>query len=548
MHEETVAHSNPEFCDVIMKGGTASAIVYPPLLATLAGRDRPFRLRNLAGTSAGSIGAVFGAAAEYRRHTQDGSTEGFDRLDQFVNLIHEKGGILPLFEPSEAARPLWEAIWALRSGPGVAGRVALVEKLVAAFAPDLLTGLAVGMAFTLAVAMLVLVRPDWLMLALLATALCLLVWGVKGWPTKACLGLTALASLLALGKAMSTLTVGWPLAAVVAVGGLAGAPIGALCRAVRVFCRVLPEQGYGICPGARLTQWLHEQVQETAGLKDAPPLTFADLETRCLFPDGHLQLAMLTTCLSQRRPYELPFRSRIWYFDPDELRPLVGDAIVEALLRPRPEPKTELSRDEPAAEDEVRTPDGKRLYPLPVKQLPVALAMRMSMALPMVLSAVPLWTRRFTCTKDAAGQRSWQTAYERMWMSDGGTTSNLPVHLFDTMVPRWPTVTINLDYSPEPRDPAGAWMAPNNRGGILPPFFAIGGTLQFLTGLFETARNWQDSTQLTAPGQRDRIANVWLSAEQGGMNLNMSLETMTDVAAKARAAGELLIQIGRAHV
>jgi predicted acylesterase/phospholipase RssA len=46
-------------CDLIMKGGVTSGLVYPGAIATLS---ETFRLRNIGGTSAGAIGAVAAAA------------------------------------------------------------------------------------------------------------------------------------------------------------------------------------------------------------------------------------------------------------------------------------------------------------------------------------------------------------------------------------------------------------------------------------------------------------------------------------------------------
>jgi hypothetical protein len=52
-------------CDVIMKGGITSGVVYPLALTELA---KQFRLSQVGGTSAGAIAAAAAAAAEYGRH------------------------------------------------------------------------------------------------------------------------------------------------------------------------------------------------------------------------------------------------------------------------------------------------------------------------------------------------------------------------------------------------------------------------------------------------------------------------------------------------
>jgi len=58
------AAGRPQECDLIMKGGVTSGLVYPGAIATLS---ETFRLRNIGGTSAGAIGAVAAAAMEYGR-------------------------------------------------------------------------------------------------------------------------------------------------------------------------------------------------------------------------------------------------------------------------------------------------------------------------------------------------------------------------------------------------------------------------------------------------------------------------------------------------
>ena len=84
-------------CDVVMKGGISSGVVYPQALSKIAAT---YRLRGLGGASAGAIGAAVGAAAEFGR-----KAGGFDRLEQ---LPAELGGgqLARLFQPQQRTRPL----------------------------------------------------------------------------------------------------------------------------------------------------------------------------------------------------------------------------------------------------------------------------------------------------------------------------------------------------------------------------------------------------------------------------------------------------------
>ena len=59
-----------EVCDLVMKGGVSSGVVYPGAILALAKR---YRFRNVGGTSAGAIAASVTAAAELgRREGGDG--------------------------------------------------------------------------------------------------------------------------------------------------------------------------------------------------------------------------------------------------------------------------------------------------------------------------------------------------------------------------------------------------------------------------------------------------------------------------------------------
>ena len=87
-------------CDVIMKGGITSGVVYPLALTELA---KQFRFSQVGGTSAGAIAASAAAAAEYGRHVPGG---GFVLL---AKLPAEVGKILfSLFQPTPALKPMFD--------------------------------------------------------------------------------------------------------------------------------------------------------------------------------------------------------------------------------------------------------------------------------------------------------------------------------------------------------------------------------------------------------------------------------------------------------
>jgi hypothetical protein len=90
------------YCDVIMKGGITSGVVYPLALVELAKR---YRFSNIGGTSAGAIAAAAAAAAVYGRNVPG---KGFVRL---ATLPAEAGAILfSLFQPTAAVKPLFNIL------------------------------------------------------------------------------------------------------------------------------------------------------------------------------------------------------------------------------------------------------------------------------------------------------------------------------------------------------------------------------------------------------------------------------------------------------
>src|SRR6266508_4493414 len=61
---------------------------------------------------------------------------------------------------------------------------------------------------------------------------------------------------------------------------------------------------------------------------------------------------------------------------------------------------------------------------------------------------------------------------EICWFSDGGITSNFPVHFFDAPIPRWPTFALDLapfhvDHPLDEDDQCqNVWLPNTNAGGI----------------------------------------------------------------------------------
>jgi hypothetical protein len=69
-----------------------------------------------------------------------------------------------------------------------------------------------------------------------------------------------------------------------------------------------------------------------------------------------------------------------------------------------------------------------------------------------------------------------------------------------------------------------------------------GSVLGFLGAVIDTMQNWNDSLQAQVPGFRDRIVHVFLSAEEGGLNLDMPQDMLKKLAGRGACAGQALIK------
>ncbi|MEH3103476.1 MAG: patatin-like phospholipase family protein [Sphingomonas phyllosphaerae] len=104
--------TDPPECDMVMKGGVTSGIVYPYAILQIATK---FRLRSLGGTSAGAIAAAFAAAAEYGRQT--GRPEAFLVLKNYCDELPER--LLSLFQPTPDLEPAVQSVKAAMASGGV---------------------------------------------------------------------------------------------------------------------------------------------------------------------------------------------------------------------------------------------------------------------------------------------------------------------------------------------------------------------------------------------------------------------------------------------
>ncbi len=488
---ESVKPERPQYCDIVMKGGITSGVVYPLAAVELA-EKHGYSFRNVGGTSAGAIAAAAVAAAEFGRRS--GSNP--DAYKRIKDLPSELGTTLTsLFQPSARMRPVFKTMLA-----GLGG--GMPRKIIAPL------------------------RGFWLE-ALLGAMLAI--------------GLIAMALLLD-GQLGLRIAVG--IAGVIALFVF---PYLALGASALIRLRGLPDHYFGICSGndrggkkknPPLTRWLDALIAELAGRGAGQPLTFGDLWD--LEPGGEgageergVDLQMMTTNLSQGRPYSLPFEGgeELW-FDADEFLDLFPKPIVEHMVS--------------HSSDRIDA-CGRTLHRLPEsRNLPIVVAARMSLSFPLLIAAIPLYA-----LNDAPKVPS--PTPERCWFSDGGITSNFPVHFFDSPLPRWPTFAINLmPLAPDRKlskvERENVWMPASNREGVDEAWVGWEGKANrkqifaFASSIFRTAQNWIDNRQMRGAGYRDRIAHVRLSKDEGGMNLKMKTEDIERLADRGAAAASILAE------
>ncbi len=413
-------------CDLVMKGGITSGVVYPRTLLELA---QEYRFRNIGGTSAGAIAAGLAAAAEYDRQ-EHGSGRGFAALDGVVGHLQEH--LLDLFQPDPRHEKSFKTLLKLvrdRKNP-VTGLFSAIR-----FAP----------------------------------------------------------------KAI---------------------------RLLRTFKR-LPETYFGLCSGRTqsgydvlgLTDWLNELIETMAGRMNngrlpEQPLTMGHLE------DAGIVLRTITTSLGTQNPVILPFSDGNWLVDGDDLAALFPPNVAAALKGER---------------------DESELYKMPMgRDLPVLFAVRASLSFPVLLAALPLHRRDYTHRLSPEARDTPRLC----WLSDGGITSNFPIHLFDNLLPARPTFGLSLDkYSPtrhheDPDNLRGRVYLPKGAGkGVQRPVTEITGAGGFLGAILNTARNWQDSLQSVMPGYRERIVHIALTDEEGGLNLEMESDVVERLVDLGKIAG-----------
>jgi predicted acylesterase/phospholipase RssA len=494
-----------------MKGGITSGVVYPYTITELA---TEYCFKSIGGTSAGAIAATLTAASELGR--REGNVRSFDVIAELPAELGKEDFLLHLFQPSRKSSKILKVLLsALRSGSTASRIFAVLVALIGNFWLAVLVGSVVGLIVPVS------------------------LWLLVGGPAATYVVLSALWVALFLAASIAF-------------------------SASRTIVQSLGSGGFGMCSGATepgfskqlgLTDWLHQKIQSAAGRQPgATPVTFGDLWKAKVYPgeeantERSINLQMVTTNLTEGRPYTLPMEFRGFYFDPKEFAGLFPAEVLQWMINNDGSTDSEIEHAQSARN--VLSPDGTQLLRFPEgDRLPILVAARMSLSFPILLKAVPLYAIDFSLAKNR--QRHERAAYvaERCWFSDGGICSNFPMHFFDSPLPRWPTFGINLkaphpdhdksesDFVWLPTQPGSGRQLAWNRFDSGSDWARI---LRFFGAIINTMQNWRDNIQATAAGYRDRIVHVSLRPNEGGLNLNMPPELISLLSERGRTAGTLL--------
>lgn len=548
MNENATSTTELLKCDLVMQGGITSGIVYPSAIGELA---QTYRFCSIGGASAGAIAAALTAAAEYKR--QVALAHGADKADasrDFSESLHglanelcgpssskKSGKLLSLFQPTSEMRPLFEIFLLLLKGKTPPQKFLLLWWGMLRYMPW-------ACAFGFVAALI----PWCILYTAIVWPYASHLWRYVGQQVTVWLAAVLLALL---------------------IGGL----FGGIVRLIRLIGWDLPQQrnDFGVCPGhgngqetdPPLTDWLHKKINNLAGLDEKdPPLTIRSLE------DYGIVLRMITTCLSQEQPYMLPFEQRNLYFKGSEFERLFPKQVVAPMITLSDQRKRETEERKGH-----RIEWFKDYHFLPdAKDLPVVLMARMSLSFPVLLAAVPLYTLTGEAYSRArAGEPLEESRHlQRLIFTDGGITNNFPIQLFDAWYPERPTFGIQLTSWPstafddgklkaeyisrgvhvgDESDPAQKPEEESERDAVyLPPanvapspvFHRVDSLPAFLMGMFSTAQNFRDRMLSQLPSYRERIVQIRLKDDEGGLNLDMPDATLKELVKRGQLAGKTL--------
>ncbi len=430
-------------CNLVLKGGVSSGLVYARMIARLSAT---YRFTGLAGASAGAIGAAFAAAAEQAR--QHGDDDSFRRLGNHGKTLSAR---LPtLFRPSPPFRALLACVQHLAPGSGRADYIAALS----CFAP----GLAIGAVF-----------------AMMITAAVYATMGLMQWQ--------------------------WALPALI-LAGVLGSVIALLGSLASLIILAARRYNFGICDGLAITEWLHDTLQDIAGKTGV--LTFGTLQ------ESGIDLRIMTSNLSLARPFALPDTEHPLWFAPYVWRRLFPADVM-----------AHLAEGQEKSSGLWRLPDAH--------DLPVIVALRMSIACPGLLEQVPVYLSQVRAPKKG------------LYLSDGGLSRNFPFDIFAGGTT--PTFAVDLEtLAQDADDTCRVWPIAAEAGWQRMPFTRLPGPLAFCWAVMRTMREGHNRAAIRQPPANIHVYRIGLKSSEGGMNLDMGPAQIEALMGYGEAAADLILE------
>ena len=468
-------------CDLIMKGGTTSGTLYPSAVREIMKR---YRLVNIGGTSAGAIAAAAAAAAEKGR--EFGSDQ---KLAEIADELKDR--LLSFFQPRKEAKFLFDIglAWLKfneqnqeRAKNDKLGKLVFVSRLTALWAKQyaksfsimvllvFMSGLSVGWAF---------IEPQprffWMAIAVILGSV---LYGVF-----------------------------WTLLSVLRTYQLANNQLSA-------------KSGFGMCPGANqesseaeaFADWFSGRLNDLAGISGRP-LTFGDL-------GKDINLVVVSTSLADGAPVSLPFTKSVsdqYLFRAKDWKGKIPNDVLDWMVKRSA--KVSFPGEDGVDIEFCQFPASDNL--------PVIVAVRMSLSFPLLFTTTKLYRKR-----------EGDVAPQEVVFTDGGVTSNFPIHFFDNVWPLRPTFGITLDR-----------IELDDAEGIEPRFLIdldkeqtprkLESLMDFVAALLSAMTDWADNQQANLLTARQRIVQIPLGKLEGGLNLTMPKCRINSLVKRGAKAGKV---------
>lgn len=456
-------------CDFVVKGSLASAIVHASAACELG---KTYRFRSIGGSGAASVSAAMIAAAETGRHRKEA---GFKELSKVLNALGEKGSN---------------------------GAIALFDLVV----PDGKTQKYFGILKDSFAGL----KPHEMNLPVLSA--------LKNFP-----GFLFLMAMPGLALAATAFFAGplwlkilWFLAGLLVAGLLPTVVVRQ--RILKQMNLLLTENSYGFCSGMEKTgkkealgDWLNNRLNSLAGKAGPEPLLFEDLKWLDLDEERPVDLQLQATDISINTPVrfansEIDYyqADQVYYFKPQELKKYLPESVVETMIK--------HSRKQ----RHFKRLKGYFALP-PEAKMPVAFAVRCSMSVPLLFSAIPLYR---AVRLGGRGQARWEP--RRSWIVGGELSGTFDVDAFDSPLPHHPTFAIHVspigsDDESREEQLKGIWvqnLITHSGPTLWREFNDIRG---YARACVYTAQNWHEGVLLETPGYRERIAVAKISQQQTGL-------------------------------